>query len=120
MSDVANSNFVCNGGKKSNIFDLASKRILLAIPKPTIEMALKSLKDDIDGIKSTVDKIVTDGEKKYEGLKKLEVKINGIEKILGETIPTLKFAKDCIEECIGRAVIMRKSYDGYGRKNDKR
>ena len=78
----------------------------MAIPKSTTEVAIKSLKDNIDGIKSTVDKIVTDREKKYEGLKKLEVKINGIEKILGETIPTLKFAKDCIKEWGGRAVIM--------------
>ena len=69
-------------------------------------MAIKSLKEDIDSIKTTVDKIVNDGEKKDEGLKKLELAIHGIEKMLSETIPTLKFAKECIEECGGKEVML--------------
>ena len=62
MSDTVNSNFNCKGGEKSNISNLASKRIVLAIPKSTKEAAMKILKGDIDDIKSTVDEIVTDGE----------------------------------------------------------
>ena len=38
-------------------------------------MAIKSLKEDIEGIKTTVDKLVSDGEKKDEELKKLEMEL---------------------------------------------
>ena len=66
------------------------------------EMAIKSLKGDIDSIKETVDKIVKDGERKAIGLNNLEVSIHRIGKVLNDAIPTLEFAKECIEELGGK------------------
>ena len=53
------------------------------------EMAIKSLKGDIDSIKETVDKIVKDGERKAIGLNNLEESIHKIGMVLNDAIPTL-------------------------------
>ena len=66
------------------------------------ETAIKILKGDIDSIKETVDKIVKDGESKAIGLNNLEVSIHRIGKMLNDAIPTLEFAKECIEELGGK------------------
>ena len=55
-----------------------------------------------------------DGENKAIGLNKLEKTINKIGAILTEAIPTLEFAKECIEELGGKENMLynlRKSID---------
>ena len=66
------------------------------------ETGIKSLKGDINIIKEIVDKIVKDGKDKAIGLNNLEVSIHRIGEMLNDAIPTLEFAKECIEELGGK------------------
>ena len=61
----------------------------------------------IENIKTTVNKIVADGEKKDDGLKSLEDKMSDIKEILNQTLPTLHFAKECIKVCGGSDKLLK-------------
>ena len=68
--------------------------------KKKVETALKILKEKakyINNIRTTVTKIAEERKEENEGINNLEDKVSEIKELLNPLIPTLGFAKECIE-----------------------
>merc|ERR1711989_86742 len=68
--------------------------------KEKVEAALKVFKEktkDLNNIKTMVTKISEERREEKEGINNLEGKVSEIKELLNPLIPTLGFAKECIE-----------------------
>merc|ERR1712240_398947 len=74
--------------------------VLAEDKKEKVDAALKILTEktkDINNIRTTVSKLAEEKKEEKEGINNLERKVNEIKELLNPLIPTLGFAKECIE-----------------------
>merc|ERR1712240_562462 len=74
--------------------------VLAEDKKEKVDAALKILTEktkDINNISTTVSKLVAEKKEEERGINNLERKVNEIKELLNPLIPTLGFAKECIE-----------------------